>query len=183
MSGVVLLAACGSDHGGHSAASVEVSPDAAFNAADVMFAQGMIPHHQQAIEMADMALDPAVGAGPAVLDLATRIKAGQDPEIAQMTTWLADWDQPTAMDLSDGHTMDGMDGMLSADEMKDLAALSGAEFDTAWMEGMIRHHEGAITMAEDVAAKGKQPEVKTLAEQIVAAQRAEIDEMRALLDS
>ena len=183
VSGVVLLAACGSDHGGHAAASVEVSPDAVFNAADVMFAQGMIPHHQQAIEMADMALDPAVGAGPAVLDLATRIKAGQDPEIAQMTTWLADWDQPTAMDLSDGHTMDGMDGMLSADEMKDLAALSGAEFDTAWMEGMIRHHEGAITMAEDVAAKGKQPEVKTLAEQIVAAQRAEIDEMRALLDS
>ncbi|MEI6402259.1 MAG: DUF305 domain-containing protein [Actinomycetota bacterium] len=183
VSGVVLLAACGSDHGGHSAASVEVSPDAAFNAADVMFAQGMIPHHQQAIEMADMALDPAVGAGPAVLDLATRIKAGQDPEIAQMTTWLADWDQPTAMDLSDGHTMDGMDGMLSADEMKDLAALRGAEFDTAWMEGMIRHHEGAITMAEDVAAKGEQPEVKALAEQIVAAQRAEIDEMRALLDS
>jgi len=148
-----------------------------------MFAQGMIPHHQQAIEMADMALDPAVGAGPEVLDLATRIKAGQDPEIAQMTTWLADWDQPKAMDLSDGHEMDGMDGMLSADEMKDLAALRGAEFDTAWMEGMIRHHEGAITMAEDVAAKGKQPEVKTLAEQIVAAQRAEIDEMRALLDS
>ena len=183
VSGVVLLAACGSDHGGHSAASVEVSPDAAFNAADVMFAQGMIPHHQQAIEMADMALDPAVGAGPEVLDLATRIKAGQDPEIAQMTTWLADWDQPKAMDLSDGHTMDGMDGMLSADEMKELAALRGAEFDTAWMEGMIRHHEGAITMAEDVAAKGKQPEVKTLAEQIVAAQRAEIDEMRALLDS
>jgi len=183
VSGVVLLAACGSDHGGHSAASVEVSPDAAFNAADVMFAQGMIPHHQQAIEMADMALDPAVGAGPEVLDLATRIKAGQDPEIAQMTTWLADWDQPKAMDLSDGHTMDGMDGMLSADEMKELAALRGAEFDTVWMEGMIRHHEGAITMAEDVAAKGKQPEVKTLAEQIVAAQRAEIDEMRALLDS
>lgn len=183
VTGVVLLAACGSDHGGHSAASVEVSPDAAFNAADVMFAQGMIPHHQQAIEMADMALDPAVGAGPEVLDLATRIKAGQDPEIAQMTTWLADWDQPTAMDLSDGHTMDGMDGMLSSDEMKDLAALSGAEFDTAWMEGMIRHHEGAITMAEDVAAQGKQPEVKALAEQIIAAQRAEIDEMRALLGS
>ena len=183
VTGVVLLAACGSDHGGHSAASVEVSPDAAFNAADVMFAQGMIPHHQQAIEMADMALDPAVGAGPEVLDLATRIKAGQDPEIAQMTTWLKDWDQPMAMDMSDGHGMDGMDGMLSADEMKELAALRGAEFDTAWMEGMIRHHEGAITMAEDVAAKGKQPKVKTLAEQIVAAQRAEIDEMRALLDS
>lgn len=183
VSGVVLLAACGSDHGGHAAASVEVSPDAAFNAADVMFAQGMIPHHQQAIEMADMALDPAVGAGPDVLDLATRIKAGQDPEIAQMTTWLKDWGQPMAMDTSDGHTMDGMDGMLSPDEMKDLGALRGAEFDTAWMEGMIRHHEGAITMAEDVAAKGEQPEVKALAEQIVAAQRAEIDEMRALLGS
>jgi uncharacterized protein (DUF305 family) len=183
VTGVVLLAACGSDHGGHSAASVEVSPDAAFNAADVMFAQGMIPHHQQAIEMADMALDPAVGAGPEVLDLATRIKAGQDPEIAQMTTWLKDWDQPMAMDMSDGHGMDGMDGMLSADEMKELAALRGAEFHTAWMEGMIRHHEGAITMAKEVAAKGELPKVKTLAEQIVAAQRAEIDEMRALLDS
>lgn len=181
--GAVLLAACGSDHGGHSTATVAVSPDAAFNAADVMFAQGMIPHHQQAIEMADLALDPAAGAGPEVLDLAKRIKAGQDPEIAQMTTWLNDWDQPMAMDMSDGHMMDGMEGMLSADEMKDLAALRGAEFDTAWMEGMIRHHEGAITMAEDVAAKGKQPEVKALAEQIVAAQRAEIDEMRALLDS
>lgn len=183
VSGAALLAACGSDHGGHSAASVEVSADAAFNAADVMFAQGMIPHHQQAIEMADMALDPAAGAGPEVLDLATRIKAGQDPEIAQMTTWLKDWDQPMAMDMSDGHMMDGMDGMLSPDEMKDLAALRGAEFDTAWMEGMIRHHEGAITMAEAVAAEGELPAVKALAEQIVAAQRAEIDEMRALLGS
>jgi uncharacterized protein (DUF305 family) len=183
VSGAALLAACGSDHGAHSAASVEVSADAAFNAADVMFAQGMIPHHQQAIEMADMALDPAVGAGPEVLDLAARIKAGQDPEIAQMTTWLKDWDQPMAMDMSDGHMMDGMDGMLSPDEMKDLAALRGAEFDTAWMEGMIRHHEGAITMAEAVAAKGELPAVKALAEQIVAAQRAEIDEMRALLGS
>jgi uncharacterized protein (DUF305 family) len=183
VAGVMVLASCGSDHDGHSAATVEVSPDAAFNAADVMFAQGMIPHHQQAIEMADMALDPEVGAGAAVVDLAARIKAGQDPEIAQMTTWLKDWGQPIATDTSDGHMMDGIDGMLSADEMKDLATRRGDEFDTSWMEGMIRHHEGAITMAEDVAANGKQPEVKALAEQIVAAQRAEIDEMRAQLGS
>jgi uncharacterized protein (DUF305 family) len=89
VSGALLLGACGSDHGSHSSsASIEVSPEAAFNAADVMFAQGMIPHHQQAIEMADMALDPSVGAGPEVLDLATRIKAGQDPEIDQMTALL-----------------------------------------------------------------------------------------------
>ena len=65
-----------------------MGPEAAFNAADVMFAQGMIPHHQQAIEMADMALDPSVGAGPEVVDLAARIKAGQDPEIDQMTALL-----------------------------------------------------------------------------------------------
>jgi hypothetical protein len=66
----------------------------AFNDADVTFAQGMIPHHQQAIEMADIALDPATGASAQVRDLATRIKAGQDPEIQLMTGWLAAWGQP-----------------------------------------------------------------------------------------
>lgn len=184
LGGVTSLSACGSDDGHSSASSaISVSPDAAFNAADVMFAQGMIPHHEQAIEMADIALDPTVGAGPEVLDLATRIKAAQDPEVDQMTTWLTDWGQPLTMDMSDGHTMAGMEGMLTADELDALGELRGAEFDRAWMEGMIRHHEGAIVMADEVIANGKHPDVQTLAGAIITAQRAEIDEMRALIGS
>lgn len=179
--GALVLGACGSDDGSGSATTV--SPDAPFNSADVMFAQGMIPHHEQAIEMADIALDPTVGAGPEVLDLATRIKAAQDPEVAQMTAWLLDWGQPIAMDMSDGHTMAGMEGMLTADEMDALGELRGAEFDTAWLEGMIRHHEGAIVMADEVIANGKSPDVQALAAAIISAQRAEIDEMRALQGS
>lgn len=181
----VVVASCGSDDAGHSASAstIAISPDASFNSADVMFAQGMIPHHEQAIEMADIALDPTVGAGATVTDLASRIKAGQDPEIEQMTTWLGDWGQPLAMDMSDGHTMAGMEGMLTADELDALADLRGTEFDRAWMEGMIRHHEGAIVMADEVTANGKDAGVRALAAQIVTAQRAEIDEMRALLGS
>jgi uncharacterized protein (DUF305 family) len=180
---VVALPACGTDSAGDSASAVSISPDATFNTADVMFAQGMIPHHEQAIEMADIALDPTVGAGADVIDLATRIKAAQDPEVAQMTTWLTEWGQPLAMDMSDGHTLAGMEGMLTADEMDALAELRGADFDRAWMEGMIRHHEGAIVMADEVTAKGKDPGVRALAAAIITAQRAEIDEMRALLGS
>ncbi len=183
LAGIVLLSACGSDDAGHSESTVSISPDAPFNSADVMFAQGMIPHHEQAIEMADIALDPTVGAGAEVLDLATRIKGAQDPEVVQMTNWLTAWGQPLAMDMSDGHTMAGMEGMLTADELDALGELRGAEFDTAWMDGMIRHHEGAIVMADDVIANGKDADVKTLAEAIITAQRAEIDEMRALLGS
>jgi uncharacterized protein (DUF305 family) len=79
--------------------------------------------------------------------------------------------------------MAGMEGMLTADELDALADLRGTEFDRAWMEGMIRHHEGAIVMADEVTANGKDAGVRALAAQIITAQRAEIDEMRALLGS
>ena len=183
IAGIAVLSACGSDDAGPSESTVSISPDAAFNSADVMFAQGMIPHHEQAIEMADIALDPTVGAGAEVLDLATRIKAAQDPEVVQMTNWLTEWGQPLAMDVSDGHTMAGMEGMLTADELDTLGELRGTAFDSAWMEGMIRHHEGAVVMADEVIVNGKSPDVKALAGEIITAQRAEIDEMRALLGS
>ncbi len=166
----VLAAACTS--GGSSGDG--------FNGADTMFAQMMIPHHEQAIEMADMALDPATGAGPDVTALAEAIAAAQDPEIAEMTALLEGWGEPVAMDEGMDHS-GMMSGMLTVEELDALAELRGAEFDRAWLEAMIAHHEGAVDMAEDVLADGENPEVRDLAERIVAAQAAEIAEMRALL--
>lgn len=151
-----------------------------FNGADTMFAQMMIPHHEQAIELADMALDPATGAGPDVLALAEAIAAAQDPEIAEMTALLDGWGEPIAMDEGMDHS-GMMSGMLTVEELDALSALRGADFDRKWLESMIAHHEGAIEMADDVLADGESPAVRDLAERIVAAQADEIAQMRALL--
>ena len=177
-----LLAGCGgasvsdvADQATDTASSV-----ADFNAADVMFAQMMIPHHEQAIEMADIALDPTMGASDVVRDLATRIKGAQDPEIATMQGLLTSWKMSLTMDPNMDHG-DMMSGMLSAQDIADLSALRGTEFDRSWMAGMIAHHEGAIEMATDVVRGGKNAAVKTLANAITAAQDAEIIEMKKLL--
>lgn len=151
-----------------------------FNDADVMFAQMMIPHHEQAIELADIALDPQVGASEAVRALAQQIKGAQDPEIDQMTSLLTAWGQPIAMDADMDHsTM--MSGMLTIEQLDALSQLSGTEFDQAWLEAMIAHHEGAIEMGQDALDDGSNAEVRALAEQIISGQQAEIDEMRSLL--
>lgn len=186
--GALGLAACGSDDVASPAteAAATQAPvatnatGAAFNDADVTFAQGMIPHHEQAIEMADIALDPKMGASDQVRDLATRIKGGQDPEIVLMTGWLTAWGQPMEMATDEGHAMSSMDGMMSAGEMDALGTITGADFDRMWMEMMIRHHQGAIAMAQTVKAAGSSPDVIALADQVIAAQQAEITEMQAL---
>lgn len=178
--GALGLAACGNDDTS-SSATTAVQGD--FNEADVTFAQGMIPHHEQAIEMADIALDPTIGAGEQVRDLATRIKAGQDPEIVLMTGWLTAWGQPMQMDTGGVHDMSSMEGMMSAEEMDSLGMMNGVDFDSMWLTMMIRHHEGAIAMAQEVKANGSNPDVLALADQVIAAQQAEIAEMQALLVS
>jgi uncharacterized protein (DUF305 family) len=176
---IALLAGCGGSSDANVADTVTDSV-AEFNAADVMFAQMMIPHHEQAIEMSDIALDPTVGASDVVRSLATRIKGAQDPEIATMKGFLTSWKMSLSMDSSMDHS-DMMSGMLSAQDIADLSALRGADFDRAWMAGMIAHHEGAIEMAEDVLRGGKNAAVKTLAQEIASAQDAEIIEMKKLL--
>jgi uncharacterized protein (DUF305 family) len=155
----------------------------ALNEADVEFAQGMIAHHEQAIEMAEIALDPAVGASAEVVDLATRIQAAQDPEVALMTGWLDVAGESVTMDTSDGHDMSSMPGMMTADQMDEMAAMTGAEFDQMWLTMMIAHHEGAVSQSETVKADGSNAEVLLLADQIIAAQQAEISEMKALLQN
>jgi uncharacterized protein (DUF305 family) len=181
------LAACGSDDSpaADPAPAVEdtsaATSEVVLNDADVEFAQGMIAHHEQAIEMAEIALDPNMGASPEVVDLATRIQAAQDPEVELMTGWLDAAGEPLTMDESDGHDMSSMEGMMTADQMDALAAATGAEFDRMWLEMMIAHHEGAISQSETVKASGSNADVRALADEIIVAQQAEIEEMRALL--
>ena len=184
----LLLGACGSsdmgsmDMGSSDSSSVDMGysiPESAdFNDADVMFAQMMIPHHEQAIEMSDIALDPNTGASAAVIALATQIKGAQDPEISQMKNLLTTWGMPMEMGSMDHSSM--MDGMLSLEEMDTLGQLKGAEFDKAWAKGMIAHHEGAIKMANDVLAHGKNSEILALANAVVSGQTAEIETLKPL---
>jgi len=191
---VMTLAACGGDDDSDSATATTAAAGTApagsatpsgaageFNDADVEFAQGMIVHHEQAIEMAEIATDPARAAGPDVTELAARVEAAQDPEIDLMTGWLTGWGQPVQMDTSEGHDMSSMSGMMSPEDMDTLASLSGAEFDDRWLAMMVEHHEGAIEMATDIQADGANPDVRTLAGRIETAQQAEVDEMNALL--
>ena len=180
---VAGLAACGSDESSSDTTTAAgESPAVQLNDADIEFAQGMIAHHEQAIEMSEMALDPNTGASAEVVDLATRIKAAQDPEIEQMTAWLNAAGQSITMDTSDGHDMSSMEGMMSVEEMDELASLTGTEFDQRWLAMMIEHHEGAVSQAETVKANGSNPDVLALADEIIAAQQAEIQEMQALLE-
>ena len=191
------LAACGSDDNSSSASvgttaatSLATQPPTSsaaisqFNDADVAFAQGMIPHHEQAVQMADIALDSTVGSSERVLDLARRIKAAQDPEIQLMSGWLQAWGHPMTTDATTGtamHNMGSTGGMMTDEEMTALRAAKGADFDKMWTEMMIRHHEGAIAMAETEKTSGSNPDALALADTIVTAQQGEITEMKALL--
>lgn len=177
---VATAAACGSSTTGHDGADHAASSSTTASTAragDIAFAQGMIPHHEQAVEMSDLALaHPDVSAD--AKDLATAIKAAQDPEIKQMQGWLQEWDAPTAASGADVHAGHGM---MPAEAMDQLEAATGEEFNRMWMEMMIEHHAGAIMMAEDVLKTTQDADVKGLAEAIVKAQKAEIEQMQKLL--
>ncbi|MCU1522712.1 MAG: hypothetical protein JWN19_3097 [Arthrobacter sp.] len=166
----------GMDHGSSSAsASSSMAAAADHNAADVTFAQMMIPHHAQAVDMSDMMLKkndiPA-----SVTALATKIKSAQGPEIETMTGWLKSWDEPTMM--PSGHSMDGM--MTDADMTK-LDATQGTEAARLFLTQMIAHHEGAIMMAKTETTTGKNADAVQLSKDIVSAQETEIQEMQKLL--
>jgi uncharacterized protein (DUF305 family) len=152
------------------------------NAQDVAFAQGMTPHHRQAVAMADLAPSHAKSAD--VKTLASTIKKAQDPEITTMSGWLKGWgekvpaDSMEGMDHSSGHDMTGM---MSADDMAKLEKLSGTAFDTAFLEMMIGHHQGAIDMAKAEQSNGAYGPAKDLATSIITSQDAEITQMNTML--
>ncbi|MFD5276318.1 DUF305 domain-containing protein [Pseudarthrobacter sp. NPDC058362] len=166
----------GMDHGS-SPASMMPDANADHNAADAMFAQMMIPHHAQAVEMSDIVLGKQ-DVPAEVTALATKIKDAQGPEIEKMTGWLESWGQPTTMPTDSGH---GMSGMVDADGMEQLKAAPGPEAAKLFLEQMIMHHEGAVEMAQQEIGAGKNADAVQLGRDIVAAQQAEIAEMKQLL--
>jgi uncharacterized protein (DUF305 family) len=144
-----------------------------FSSADLMFAQMMIPHHQQAVDMGTLAETRA--SDPAVKELAAKIKAEQAPEIAQMSAWLADANSSSGMD----HNM-AMGGMLSDSEMAALTDAEGAAFDKLFLTAMIEHHKGAIQMAQMIIDSNN-AEAAALAKAITSSQTEQIAYMEELL--
>lgn len=189
----LVLAACGGNgddggsagHGGHAATASSSAPAAAsasqgqHNAADVAFAKGMIPHHRQAVEMADLAPDRARSAE--VKKLAADIKKAQDPEIKTLSGWLTSWGEDVPAEGAMDHSMHDMGGMMTAQEMTELENASGKAFDTAFMDMMIKHHEGAVDMAKTEQADGAYGPAKKMAGEIIDSQSAEIEQMNQLL--
>lgn len=169
-----------------SSTTEQAEESAQHSEADVMYAQMMIPHHEQAIEMSDIILSkddvPAD-----VTSLAEEIKAAQGPEIAQLTDWLEQWGEPTQpegmdMDMGGDHDMAQMEGMLSDEELQQLSDAPGPEAAELFLNQMIAHHEGAVAMAEDQVENGTYPPAVDLAQTIIDTQQQEIDTMRQLLD-
>jgi uncharacterized protein (DUF305 family) len=163
-----LLAACGSD----------ADQAADHNAADVTFATEMIPHHRQAVEMAELAGTRANS--PEVLELAEEIAGAQEPEIETMSGWLESWGEPVPEEMG-GMDHGGMTGMMSEEQMRALEAATGPAFDDMFLEMMIEHHTGAIQMAQTEQSEGQYADAVELAAQIEQAQQAEIETMQDLL--
>jgi uncharacterized protein (DUF305 family) len=158
--------------------------EAEHNEADTTFAQMMIIHHEGAIEMAELAMTSA--STEDVRTLGERIAAAQGPEIDTMSGWLDAWDedQPDEADMTGmGHSGMEMDGMDQETVMAELSGLTGPAVDRRFLELMIDHHRGAITMAEVQRAEGMNPDAIQLAGTIIDAQTAEITEMDNLLRS
>jgi uncharacterized protein (DUF305 family) len=184
---LALVAACGGNgdamagHEGMGAGSAPATtagaqPSATFNDADVMFAQMMIPHHEQAVEMAELA--PERAADPEIKELAAKIKAAQDPEIQTMKGWLTGWGK-AAPEGGMGHDMPGV---MSEEDMTKLKAAKGTQFDKLFAQQMIAHHNGAIEMARTEQSSGTNPEAKELAKTIEATQQAEVEQLQKILD-
>jgi len=182
-----------------SATTSAADEAAAHNDADVMFAQMMIPHHSQAIEMSDMLLAKE-GIPEEVTALAEQIKAAQGPEITQLESWLEQWGEPTEMPETGNNDMPGMDegmdegmdgmegmegmemeGMMSEEDMQALSDAQGTDAARLFLEQMIAHHEGAVDMAQTEIEDGQFPDAVEMARTIVDTQQQEIDTMRQLL--
>ena len=180
LAGAISLAGCTTNLGGNDSNGTmdggmmgNNKSASAFSGTDIMFAQMMIPHHQQAVDMSTLAETRTTN--PEVLALAKQIKDAQAPEIKQMTAWIESSGSSTDM----GHDM-GMGGMLTDEQMTALENAQGAAFDKLYLEGMIGHHQGALQMAKMIA-NSSNAEAKTLATNIEKSQSAEIEKMKQVL--
>jgi len=176
-----------------TAQSSTAAPAAAHNQADMMFANMMIPHHQQAIEMSDMILTKQ-GIDPRVVDLAKQIKAAQGPEIETMQGWLKQWGMSgmpgthnmpgmSGSMMPGMGDMPGMDGMMSPADMASLQNAQGVAASKLYLTQMIKHHQGAITMAQNEIKNGQSADATALAKSIATTQQKEIDTMNQILST
>ncbi len=195
LAGALALTACGSggedtastgsssgQHGGgHSTDSTsKSSEDAQANDADISFLTGMTPHHEQAVEMSDIVL--AANPPAEVAGIARQIKDAQAPEIEQMNSMLKALGEDTAAEDGEGHG-GGHGGMMSERDMAALKAATGTDAARLYLEGMIKHHQGAIEASDAELADGKYEPALELAQEIKTAQQAEITTMQELLQS
>ena len=182
LAGAISLAGCTTNLGGNDSNGTmdggmmgNNKSASAFSGTDIMFAQMMIPHHQQAVDMSTLAETRTTN--PEILALAKQIKDAQAPEIKQMTAWIESSGSSTDM----GHDM-GMGGMLTDEQMTALENAQGAAFDKLYLEGMIGHHEGALQMATMIE-NSSNSEAKELAANIIKSQSAEIEKMKQMLEA
>jgi len=175
------LSACaggtsGADDSAPSGATSSPAESESFNNADVTFAQMMIPHHEQAVDMSDDLLAKD-GIDPRVVDLAAKIKTAQEPEITQLNEWLSAWNADEGM----SGMGDGENGMMSDSDMSMLENASGAEAGRLFLEQMTLHHEGAIAMAKIELDEGQNADAQAMATAIVTSQTEEIGVMKDIL--
>ena len=154
---------------------MQSSSNGRYSGADIMFLQMMIPHHQQAIDMSNLAIQ--VSENEELLTLAKVIAKDQAAEIVQMKSWLKD----AGASVDPGHSMSGMGGMLTSEEYAALEKASGTDFDKLWLTGMTKHHDGAIHMTTMIS-DDQNAEIKSFGEAIVKAQTAQIDQMKLMLE-
>ena len=195
----LLLAGCGGDDstddtGSGAASTAGETPSSSptgtpaagpNNEADMSFATDMVPHHSQAVEMADLLLAKD-DIDPDVTQLAEEIKKAQGPEIEQMRGWLAGWGAPVPAAEGGMEGMGGgesMPGMMSGAEMTELEDASGAEAEKLFLEQMITHHKGAVEMAKSELRDGENRDATQLAQKIIATQESEITSMTELMGS
>ena len=155
-------------HMGHNSTSAN------YTGADIMFLQMMIPHHQQAVDISNLAMKTSKDSE--LLALAKKIAADQAAEIIQMKAWLND--AGAGMDM--GHSMDGMGGMLNDAELSALNAETGTKFDILWLKGMTGHHDGAIHMTTMIR-DASNPDIRVFGEKVIADQTAQIEQMKAMI--
>ncbi len=160
-----------SGHMGHGSSS---SKNDNYTGADIMFLQMMIPHHQQAIDISNLAMKSSQDAE--LIELAKIIARNQAAEIKQMKAWLADAGASEDM----GHSMDGMGGMLSDEELTALSAATGKEFDVLWLKGMTEHHDGAIHMTQMIE-DAQNADIKAFGTKVIKDQSEQIDQMKKML--
>lgn len=164
----------------------EPPASADWNAADATYLSMMIPHHRQALDLADLAATRADDRR--VRAIAAGIDRGQGREIITMASWLVEHGlpEPTLADVEAMYvaagTPDGMDGMLTSDQMSALAAADGPSFDRLFLTSMIEHHQGAIAMADELLGSGEHLRVVEMATDVLATQSGEIARMDDLLD-